>query len=211
MQKNKNILIFGGTFDPIHFGHLNTVESVVDLLQPHEVIWLPAGIPPHKSQPVADKFHRNAMLNLALKNYSKFKIDSREIDRDGPSFSIFSLSEIKSEQPDSSMCLLLGLDSALSLSKWYKWKAILEIVNIAVMLRPGWSLPKILPSWWKKMMSEHDSIFSENSSGHIAVIDVPEMDISASEIRADFSAGRSISNKMPKAIAQYIEENKLYV
>ena len=206
---NPSLLVFGGTFDPIHLGHLGAVSALRDALPVETVIWLPAGEPPHRPPPVASAAHRLAMLQLALAEQADYVIDTRELDRSGPSYTVLSLEELREEYPDQPLCLALGLDAALGLTKWHRWREVLALAGIAVMRRPGWSLPEPLPQWWRDSQSHpRDSV--PTSGGWMRFVDIPPIDTAAAQIRADLMSGRSVEAKVPAAVAGYIKETELY-
>ena len=206
---NPSLLVFGGTFDPIHLGHLGAVSALRDALPVETVIWLPAGEPPHRPPPVASAAHRLAMLQLALAEQADYVIDTRELDRSGPSYTVLSLEELREEYPDQPLCLALGLDAALGLTKWHRWREVLALAGIAVMRRPGWSLPEPLPQWWRDAQSHpRDSL--PTSGGWMRFVDIPPIDTAAAQIRADLMSGRSVEAKVPAAVARYIKEHELY-
>ena len=206
---NPSLLVFGGTFDPIHLGHLGAVSALRDALPVETVIWLPAGEPPHRPPPVASAAHRLAMLQLALAEQADCLIDTRELDRSGPSYTVLSLEELREEYPDQPLCLALGLDAALGLTKWHRWREVLALAGIAVMRRPGWSLPEPLPQWWRDAQSHpRDSL--PTSGGWMRFVDIPPIDTAAAQIRADLMSGRSVEAKVPAAVAGYIKETELY-
>ena len=206
---NPPLLVFGGTFDPVHLGHLGAVSALRDALHVETVIWLPAGEPPHRPSPVASAAHRLAMLRLALAGEPDCVIDSRELDRSGPSYTVLSLEELRAEYPDQPLCLALGLDAALGLPEWHRWREVLALAGIAVMRRPGWSLPEPLPQWWRDAQSHpRDSV--PTAGGWMRFVDIPPIDTAAAQIREDLINGRSVEAKVPAAVAGYIKETELY-
>jgi len=208
-QANAPVVVFGGTFDPVHLGHLRAVGALREALNAEHVVWLPAGEPPHRPLPVASAAHRLAMLKLALADEPQSLIDTRELDRSGPSYTVLSLGELKAAYPHQSLCLALGLDAALDLPKWHRWQEILSLAGIAVMQRPGWSLPEPLPTWWlRAQLDPHNPV--PESGGWVRVIDIPPVDVAAADIRTDIASGRPIETKVPIAVARYIKEHELY-
>ena len=206
---NPPLLVFGGTFDPVHVGHLGAVSALRDALHLETVIWLPAGEPPHRPPPAASAAHRLAMLRLALAGEPDCVIDSRELNRSGPSYTVLSLEELRAEYPDQPLCLALGLDAALGLPEWHRWREVLALAGIAVMRRPGWSLPEPLPQWWRDAQSHpRDSV--PTSGGWMRFVDIPPIDTAAAQIREDLISGRSVEAKLPAAVAGYIKEHELY-
>ena len=194
----------------MHHGHVRTVSAVCDALDARRVIWLPVGEPPHRPLPTAAAHHRVAMLELALKDEPRFVLDLREINRRGPSYSVLTLNELHAEKPDADLCLILGMDAALSLPTWHRWQDILTLASIVVMQRPGWLLPDPLPQWWSDRQVDLDADGVPAGSGWIGSVKVPALDISSAGIRADLAKGSSIDAKVPLAIADYIREHRPY-
>ena len=149
------------------------------------------------------------MLQLALAEQADCVIDTRELERSGPSYTVLSLEELRAEYPDQPLCLALGLDAALGLPEWHRWREVLALAGIAVMRRPGWSLPEPLPQWWRDAQSHpRDSV--PTSGGRMRFVDIPPIDTAAAQIREDLISGRSVEAKLPAAVAGYIKEHELY-
>jgi len=133
--------IFGGTFDPIHYAHLRTAFELQQALRLKEIRFLPAGNPPHRDQPLADAQLRLQMVQLATAGQAGFVVDDREVRKEGPSYSVETLAELRHEYPDRSLCLIVGMDAFLSLPKWYQWRELLQLAHLVVAHRPGWRAP----------------------------------------------------------------------
>ena len=137
-QGHKPIGIFGGTFDPIHYGHLRTAFEMLQSLRFGEVSFMPCGDPPHRGSPYADSALRLAMVRAATEGQIGFTVDDREILRDGPSYSVDTLIELRGEAPQRPIALIIGMDAFLGLPKWHQWREILQLSHIVVAHRPGW-------------------------------------------------------------------------
>ena len=137
--------VFGGTFDPIHYGHLRTAFELMQALRLSEIRFLPCGTPPHRDMPQADARLRLAMVKGAIEGQPGFIIDDREIHREGPSYSVDTLIDLRSEYPHRSLCLIVGMDAFLSLPKWYQWRELLQLAHLIVAHRPGWRAPDMGP------------------------------------------------------------------
>jgi nicotinate-nucleotide adenylyltransferase len=207
---SRPVIVFGGTFDPVHQGHIQTVTAVCDALDAAEVIWLPVGDPPHRPTPQAPPHHRLAMLEIALSGDSRFVLDTREWTRVGPSYSVLSLEELRAERPNETLCLALGLDAAISLPTWHRWEDILSLAAIVVMQRPGWQVPDPLPAWWQQRRMDASSEHRAPNVGSIQQVPVPAMDVSSATIRSAIQAGHSIDEQVSLDIARYIREHHLY-
>ncbi len=137
--------IFGGTFDPIHYAHLRTAFELQQALRLKEIRFLPAGNPPHRDQPMADAQLRLKMVQLATADQPGFVVDDREVRKEGPSYSVETLAELRHEYPDRSLCLIVGMDAFLSLPKWHQWRELLQLAHLVVAHRPGWRAPGMGP------------------------------------------------------------------
>ena len=131
------IAIFGGTFDPVHLGHINMAKQCVNALNLNTLYFMPCALPAHKMAPGISTEHRVAMLNAAIAPYPFFQLDLRELHRTGPSYSLLSLQELRAQHPNTPIVFLIGMDSFNNLDKWYQWQAITQLCHIVVYQRPG--------------------------------------------------------------------------
>ena len=197
--------IFGGTFDPIHVGHVEAIRQVMDAIGLDSVRFLPTSVPPHRDQPTASASQRLAMTTLALAEEPALSVDGLELERMGPSYTIDTIERLQQGNPARQFALIVGLDAALGLNQWYRWQTLLAMVPIIVMHRPGWSVPKELPSWWQPS-SDPDTV----ETGRITVVPIQPIDISASQIRQHIAAGQDPSTLLHPAVWQYIQKHRLY-
>src|SRR6202522_2934291 len=133
--------LFGGTFDPIHYGHLRTAFELWQLLKLAQVRFLPTGNPPHREAPLASSELRLEMVRAAVAGQPGFAVDDREIRRSGVSYSVDTLTDLRREHPQRSLCLLLGMDAFLGMPTWHRWRDIFELAHVVVAHRPGWKAP----------------------------------------------------------------------
>ena len=131
------ICLFGGTFDPVHYGHLKPLDELQQYLAADAVHVLPASVPPHRPAPLASSEQRLNMLQLALREYPGFILDSRELERSGPSWTVLTLQSFRQQYPDASLCLVMGSDAFNGLTSWYHWQQIPQLANIIVIERAG--------------------------------------------------------------------------
>lgn len=204
--------IFGGTFDPIHFGHLRTAFEMLQALRFAEVRIMPCGSPPHRDPPVASAELRLEMVRVATAGHDGFVVDDRELHREGPSYSVDTLTALRNEFPMRSMALMIGMDAFLSLPKWYQWRDILNLSHIVIAHRPGWRAPDIGPLG--ELLAERgthriDDIH-QAKSGRIYIHDVTQLEISSSEIRALVAAGRDPSFLTPDPVREIIARSGCY-
>ncbi|MFO7604224.1 MAG: nicotinate-nucleotide adenylyltransferase [Gammaproteobacteria bacterium] len=207
--------IFGGTFDPVHFGHLRPALEVMQMLRLREVRLLPCGQPPHRHAPFASGPDRLAMLRLAVDGQAGFVVDDRELRRAGPSYMVDTLASLK-QGCDESLCLLLGLDAFALLPSWHRWQDILALSHIVVMQRPG--MTRALLSQddvWRQTLPqvEVDSVeaLNEHAAGKVYFQEVTALDISATAIRQALQRGESVRYLLPDPVYHYLQQRHLYV
>jgi nicotinate-nucleotide adenylyltransferase len=204
--------IFGGTFDPIHFGHLRSAFEMLQALRFDEVRFMPAGSPPHRGAPVADPELRLKMVRVATEGQQGFVVDDRELQRDGPSYSVDTLTALRSEFPLTPLALMIGMDAFLGLPKWYHWREILQLSHIVVAHRPGWRAPDMGPLG--ELLTDRGTHrigdLHQARSGHIYIHDVTQLEISSTEIRELVAAGRDPRYLMPDSVRAVIRESGCY-
>ena len=205
--------VFGGTFDPIHYGHLRTAFEMLQALQFEEVRLIPCGDPPHRGATHADAKLRFRMVEVAIQELAGFVSDDRELRRDGPSYSIDTLTSLREEFPDRSLGLIVGMDAFLGLPKWHRWDEILDLAHIVVAHRPGWRAPDMGPLG--ALINEHGTHKVNDlhiaSHGRIHIHAVTQLEIASTEIRDLVAAGRDPRFLMPDAVRNVIEETGIYM
>ncbi|MCK5812882.1 MAG: nicotinate-nucleotide adenylyltransferase [Cocleimonas sp.] len=201
--------IMGGTFDPIHFGHLRPALEVCERLSLTQVRFIPCSVPPHRAQPMATARQRLKMVGLALANTPQFFLDDRELRRgDNASYSVDTLRSLL-EEFDEPLALMLGADAYLGFNRWKNWREILGMANLVVSCRPGHKIPK-LESWAKGRVVESAEELEKYKAGKIMFIEVTQLAISATDIRRQLLDGLSARYLMPIEVADYINKHQLY-
>ncbi len=205
--------VFGGTFDPIHYGHLRTAFEMLQALCFDEIRFIPCGDPPHRGTTFADAALRFRMVDAAIAGQEGFVSDERELRRDGPSYSIDTLVDLRAEFPTRSLGLILGMDAFLGLPNWHRWDEILGVAHVVVAHRPGWKAPDMGPLG--VLISEHGTHRVEDlhdaTHGRIHIHAVTQLEIASTEIRELVAAGRDPRFLMPDAVRDVIEETGIYM
>jgi len=205
--------ILGGTFDPIHNGHIRLALEAKEQLSLDHVRLIPVNFPPHRSTPVASAVHRRTMIDLAINNEENLCVDSRELNSDEISYSINTLKSLRQEFADDALCLILGRDAFNKIDSWKDWEELLDYAHIIVANRPGESNAagsQDLEQWVKQHHSSQLASLNEKPYGHIYFIDIPMVDISSSMIRQKHVQHETINQLLPASTLTYIEENHLY-
>lgn len=204
--------LFGGTFDPIHCGHLRTAFELWQELSLAEVRFLPTGSPPHRDHLYASAELRLRMVAAAIADQAGFVVDDREVRRSGVSYSVDTLTELRREHPERSLCLLLGMDAFLGLPNWHRWRELLELAHIVVAHRPGWQAPSKGPLG--EIMVDHGTgairELHRQRAGCLYVHAVTQLEISSTELRSLIVAGRDPRYLVPDAVRQIILETRCY-
>lgn len=210
MQK---IGILGGTFDPIHNGHLLMAREVLDRLHLDEIRFVPAGHPPHRTAPRTPVQRRLDMVRLATEYKPGFALDEREIRRSGASYTVETLSELRSELGnDVGLYLLMGADAFLGLPDWHEWRRLFELAHLVVACRPGVPLsaasmrPELLAQWQQRSSTE----LLDTPSGSIIEFAMTPTDISSSQIRKRLATKQSVRGLVPNVVLNYILQQHLY-
>jgi len=213
MKATRPMGIFGGTFDPIHYGHLRSAFEMLQALRFNEVRFIPCGDPPHRGVTFADAQLRFRMVDVAIAGQDGFVCDDRELRRDGLSYSIDTLISLREEFPDRSLGLIVGMDAFLGLPQWYRWGEILDFAHIIVAHRPGWKAPDIGPLG--DLITEYGTHrvndLHEMTHGRIHIHAVTQLEIASTEIRDLIAAGRDPRFLMPDAVRAVIEETGIYM
>ena len=207
--------LFGGTFDPIHYGHLKIASEMLRLLDLSELRFIPCALPSHKNLPSVSATDRAAMLELAIEDESRFLCDRREINRGGPSFTIDTLAEIRQEfGPHLSLIFLMGSDSLCTIDTWKQWRKLLTYTHLCIVERPGASVEFSSDIWrWVKRHRVSDPTYMNSTpNGYIFITVANALEISATEVRRQLSSGLPLANRiLPHSVLDFVKQNNLYI
>jgi nicotinate-nucleotide adenylyltransferase len=204
--------IYGGTFDPVHIGHLRTAQEVLERLEIPDFRFLPAANPPHRETGVTEARHRLAMLQLATEGQPRFSIDQREFHRAGPSYMVDTLRDLRSEAPASPLLLIIGQDSANSLDRWHRWSELFQLAHIVVMQRPdhaGAYSIELSREMKSRSVSSAQSL-AGNTHGSVFGLEVTQLSVSSSGIRKMMRTGHSPRYLVPDRVLEYIRSERIY-
>jgi len=207
--------MFGGTFDPIHFGHLRLAEDMADALGLERVLFIPAGQPPHRGAPRTAASHRLEMVRRAIAGNPRFVADAREVQRPQPSYTVDTLTALRAERGnEQALWLLLGADAFLGLPGWHDWRRLFGLANIAVAERPGARLMQsgAIMEPLKSEISQRQAAEgpATGPAGSVLLRATPQLDISATAIRDILARHGSARYLLPDAVLDYIHEHHLY-
>lgn len=201
-QRPIRLGLYGGSFDPVHLGHLLLAETCREACELDRVLFLPCGQSPHKPRgAIASGKQRAEMLELAVAGDPRFGVCRIELDRAGPSFTVETLRQLHAEQPDEELFFLMGADSLTDLPLWREPQAILELVTIVAVNR-GHRPP---PDW-----ASLESRLGPNVRDRVRPVEMPAIDLSATDIRERVRLGRSLRFRVPRAVEEYIRQNGIY-
>lgn len=207
--------LLGGTFNPIHFGHLRIAEELATALKMDEVKFIPSANPPHKDSITVSAELRSAMVKAAIADNPLFSLDGRELRRIGASYTIDTLISLReSLGKDTSLCLIMGSDAFITLNTWHRWQELLDYAHIVLVQRPSAEPQEAFPSELEVLMQEHytdqHADLNNESAGYIMMQATTMQTISSTYIRRLLQEEKSVRYLVPDAVSQYISKHKLY-
>lgn len=219
MNTTAPIGILGGTFDPIHFGHLRLAQEIGQALKLDEVRFIPSGTPPHRGSPQASAADRLAMASLATRDNPLFSVDDRETRRAGPGYTVDTLAELRREfGATRPICLLLGADAFLDLATWSRWHELFALAHVVIAHRPGFAvdtwqtrMPQPLAKEYSARLMQQPLAVHLAAGGGVVVAPIAALDISATVIRDAVGSGASPRYLLPDSVLDYIHSKGLYV
>jgi nicotinate-nucleotide adenylyltransferase len=193
--------LLGGTFDPVHLGHLDVARAALQTLSLERVVFIPANVPPHRGSPNASGADRLAMVTLAIQDEPKFEASTIELDAAGPSYTAVTIDRfLANGYAKNDLCFIAGADAFASVSAWHDYPALLDRCRFAVVSRPGFpasAVPQQIPAFAEHMTD-------------IFLIDAPTAPVSSTDVRACISRGAPLVGLVPDLVAGYIDAHRLY-
>ncbi|QIR15472.1 nicotinate-nucleotide adenylyltransferase [Shewanella aestuarii] len=213
-----HIGILGGTFDPIHFGHIKPALEIKQKLLLDEVWLMPNHIPPHKQSTNITTQHRLKMVQDVCLQYPQLQLCDIEINRDTPSYTVVTLQQLKQAYPQASFYFIMGMDSFINLPSWHLWQQLFELCHIVLCQRPGWTLPPDSPmqqvlnqrATTIAQLIDNKNNTSQNTHGDIIPVDICLQNISSTEIRQKVQSNQDISKLLAPCTINYIQQHHLY-
>ncbi|HEX5339592.1 MAG TPA: nicotinate-nucleotide adenylyltransferase [Gammaproteobacteria bacterium] len=208
----RKIGIFGGTFDPVHLGHLRPALEILGALSLDQIRFIPAGCPPHRAAPVAPAALRLAMLKAALADQPRFQLDEREIGRTTPCYTVETLADLRREFPDAALALMVGMDAFLGFPAWHQWQRLFELAHVVVAHRPGWVFRhqgELAEHVASRLTASADEL-STRLYGKVLFQPVTQLEISATRLREAIAAGRDPRYLVPDAVRDMIIKSSCY-
>lgn len=201
--------IYGGTFDPVHYGHLRTALELKEIFDLDQLRLIPCAQPAHRSSPLSSPEMRFQMLTLAVKNQPDLIVDRRELEREGPSYMVDTLRSLRAENSHTGLMLFMGTDAFQGIMNWYQWQALFDYAHIVVITRPGYQLPVLSGVLAEKKIQSVDEL-KKTLAGYLFFQSVTQLDISASKIRQQIEKDGNPGYLLPDCVISYIEKNTLY-
>lgn len=210
--RNRAVAIFGGTFDPVHYGHLRAAAEIAERLKVSDFRLLPAGQPPHRKGTWAEAFHRLAMLELAVAPYADLHVDEREVRRSGPSFMVETLESVRAEVGPVPLLLCVGQDAANQLDQWHRWRELIDLSHLVVMTRPNSvpDYPAVLAEVLESRRVGRARDLMRSPAGLVCHVEVTELAISSTDIRHQLKRGWDPRFLLPATVLAYIRKHGLY-
>jgi nicotinate-nucleotide adenylyltransferase len=214
----KPLGIFGGTFDPVHFGHLRLAEEAIDILDLQGVRWIPAGRPALRDTPRIGPRQRLDMARLAIAGNPRFELDSVEVDTPGPSYTVPTLERLRQPEvcgADRPLVLLAGNDVLAAMTEWYCWERLFELAHVAIAHRPGYPIvperlqPELAKVFRRRLRQDPEQLRAA-PAGNIVTFAMTPLDISATRIRSSLSKGESPRYLLPESVLAHIHEHRFY-
>ena len=201
--------IYGGTFNPVHYGHLRTALEIKNLLGLSELRLVPCRLPPHRDEPDVSAEQRFAMLQLAIAGCEGMLVDPCELEREGPSYMVDTLTALRQSLPNETLVLIMGMDAFMGLDRWSRWQQLFDLAHIVVMTRPGFDI-ETLGAVFATRLAKNIEQLKQQSAGGLWFQEVTQLNISATQIRGLLANQGDVRFLMPEQVLDFIEKHGLY-
>ncbi len=201
--------ILGGTFDPIHYGHLRSALELKELFELDHVRLIPCAQPVHRDSPTATATQRLEMLQLAVKNHTDFIVDTQELQRAGGSYTFDTLTALRSNYPKVPLLLFIGSDAFNDFTTWFRWKELFNLAHVVVITRPNATLNP-LNEFFKTHLTNDKKILKQEVAGLLFFQQITQLEISATAIRGMITTRKNPCFLLPDAVIDYIYQHQLY-
>lgn len=210
MASDSRIGLFGGTFDPVHYGHLRPAVEIAELYKLSSLYLMPNHQPGHRGPTGASTDHRIEMLTMAVEDAPRLVVDTREAQRNEPTYTIDTLREIREEQPDATLVFFLGMDSFSAFDAWHEWEEILNFTNLVVLNRPGAEHSEFSQMLIDRQRTVCGEEIVNGRTGVIQTCQITQLAISATDVRRRIASDLSVRFLLPDDVSEYIDANNLY-
>mgnify|MGYP003574389229 CR=1 FL=1 len=214
MENDQPIGIFGGTFNPIHNGHLRLALELSERLDLAEVRLIPSAHPPLREQPAVSSQCRLEMVQIAVAGIEELNVDDRELRRAGVSYTVDTLRSLREDYPHRSLCLILGMDNFLNLPQWHQWEQLIKLAHLLVVRRQNVLLPEqsknVMWDFWTKYRIFNLDNLRQQKAGCIWLEEIPTLEISATQIRDIIASGKNPHYLLPSSVLEIITKNQFY-
>ena len=210
---DKPLGILGGTFDPVHQGHLKIATTALQQCQLKEIRFIPCKQPLLKNAAHANTLQRLAMLQLACQPYANFIIDEREITRSTPSYMVETLLSLRADYPTNPLCLIIGSDAFLDLSHWYHWQQLIDLAHIIIANRPDYFLlhdNSELAIFYQQHLTNQAADLHQHLNGKIMLLNMPLFPFASRQIRQQIAKGEDVEQAVPRDVLSYIKKHQIY-
>ncbi len=206
------IAVMGGSFDPVHIGHMRVAIEVRDHLQVDQLRLIPCGQPPHRQTSIATAAQRLQMLTLAVADEQALMVDDREIRQNRLSYTVDTLTDLREESGQQPICLIIGADAYQQLNTWHQWKRLFDLAHLIVVQRPGYTITTSteVTEYTTQRCIENPQQLTKQSAGSVYFLQIPPLEISSTRIRALVSEGKSIRYLVPDSVNRWMQEHCVY-
>jgi nicotinate-nucleotide adenylyltransferase len=206
------IAVMGGSFDPVHIGHLRVAIEARDHLQVDQLRLIPCGQPPHRDKSIATAAQRLHMLELAVADEQALMVDDREIRKNRLSYSVDTLTDLRAESGQQPICLIIGADAYQQLNTWHQWKRLFDLAHLVVVQRPGYTITTSsnVAEYTAQRSTENPEQLTKQSAGSVYFLQIPALEISSTRIRTLVSEGKSIRYLVPDSVNRWMQQHRVY-